>query len=133
MQTLFRLTLLLLAFVSNYFLCASPAVHVIAHLLNVEWYNNSRLGVYDALSTALSDLADDPVLNTTYLNPIRNTDLVRDPTVSYDDDDKSGISNRPQSPVGLCSSRSSVSATVLEVDFLMLFITCSHLGHCSHR
>ena len=52
----------------------STAVHMIAHLLNVEWYNNSRQGVYDALSTALSNLEDTG--NTTYLNPIRITDLV---------------------------------------------------------
>lgn len=55
-------------------LCVSTAVHMIAHLLNVEWYNNSRQGVYDALSTALSNLED--AGNTTYLNPIRITDLV---------------------------------------------------------
>lgn len=52
----------------------STAVHMIAHLLNVEWYNNSRQGVYDALSTALSNLED--AGNTTYLNPIRITNLV---------------------------------------------------------
>lgn len=52
---------------------------MIAHLLNVEWYNNSRQRVYDELSTALSNLSDDPQLNTTYLNPIRITDLVSDP------------------------------------------------------
>lgn len=51
-----------------------PAVHTVAHLLNVEWYNNSRQGVYDELSTALSNLADTE--NTTYLNPIRKTDIV---------------------------------------------------------
>lgn len=50
------------------------AVHMIAHLLNVEWYNNSRQGVYDNLSTALSNLED--AENTTYLNPIRKTDIV---------------------------------------------------------
>lgn len=57
---------------------------MIAHLLNVEWYNNSRQGVYDNLSTALSNLADDPQLNTTYLNPIRTTNLVSYQTISYD-------------------------------------------------
>lgn len=57
---------------------------MIAHLLNVEWYNNSRQGVYDNLSTALSNLADDPQLNTTYLNPIRITSLVSYLTVSYE-------------------------------------------------
>lgn len=50
------------------------AVHMIAHLLNVEWYNNSRQGVYDELSTALSSLDDTNV--TTYLNPVRITNLV---------------------------------------------------------
>ncbi|KAM3866779.1 NADPH oxidase 1 [Diretmus argenteus] len=48
------------------------AVHIIAHLLNVEWYNNSRRGVYDGLSKALSDLEDTE--NTTYLNPFRDID-----------------------------------------------------------
>lgn len=47
---------------------------MIAHLLNVEWYNNSRQGVYDDLSTALSNLED--TNETTYLNPIRTKDLV---------------------------------------------------------
>lgn len=55
---------------------------MIAHLLNVEWYNNSRQGVYDELSTALSNLEDNPQQNTTYLNPIRITDLVSEPTIS---------------------------------------------------
>lgn len=58
-----------------YMIALMTAVHMIAHLLNVEWYNNSRQGVYDNLSTALSNLADDPQLNTTYLNPIRTTNL----------------------------------------------------------
>ncbi|XP_028816035.1 NADPH oxidase 1 isoform X2 [Denticeps clupeoides] len=47
------------------------AVHTIAHLLNVEWLNNSRHGVYDELSTTLSELGDEQ--NTSYLNPIRST------------------------------------------------------------
>uniref|UniRef100_A0A672JAR4 FAD-binding FR-type domain-containing protein n=1 Tax=Salarias fasciatus TaxID=181472 RepID=A0A672JAR4_SALFA len=57
-----------------YMIALMTAVHMIAHLLNVEWYNNSRQGVYDELSTALSNLADTD--NTTYLNPIRTTDLI---------------------------------------------------------
>lgn len=57
------------------------AVHMIAHLLNVEWYNNSRQGVYDKLSTALSNLEDTE--NTTYLNPIRKTDIVSDYSELY--------------------------------------------------
>ncbi|XP_023134087.1 NADPH oxidase 1 [Amphiprion ocellaris] len=56
-----------------YTIALMTAVHMIAHLLNVEWYNNSRQGVYDKLSTALSNLADTE--NTTYLNPIRITSL----------------------------------------------------------
>uniref|UniRef100_A0A668AAQ1 NADPH oxidase 1 n=1 Tax=Myripristis murdjan TaxID=586833 RepID=A0A668AAQ1_9TELE len=55
-----------------YMIGLMTAVHMIAHLLNVEWYNNSRRGVYDGLSTALSNLED--AGNTTYLNPIRSTD-----------------------------------------------------------
>ncbi|XP_028314778.1 NADPH oxidase 1 [Gouania willdenowi] len=56
-----------------YMIGLMTAVHMIAHLLNVEWYNNSRQGAYDKLSTALSNLDDTD--NTTYLNPIRTTDL----------------------------------------------------------
>ncbi|XP_039976430.1 NADPH oxidase 1 [Xiphias gladius] len=56
-----------------YMIALMTAVHMIAHLLNVEWYNNSRQGVYDKLSTALSNLEDTE--NTTYLNPIRKTDI----------------------------------------------------------
>ncbi|XP_072292785.1 NADPH oxidase 1 [Eucyclogobius newberryi] len=56
-----------------YMIALMTAVHVIAHLLNVEWYNNSRQGVYDKLSTALSDLGDTDT--TTYLNPIREKDI----------------------------------------------------------
>ncbi|XP_062281502.1 NADPH oxidase 1 [Scomber scombrus] len=56
-----------------YMIGLMTAVHMIAHLLNVEWYNNSRRGVYDKLSTALSNLDDTE--NTTYLNPIRTIDV----------------------------------------------------------
>ncbi|XP_056455946.1 NADPH oxidase 1 [Gadus chalcogrammus] len=56
-----------------YMIGLMTAVHTIAHLLNVEWYNNSRRRMYDPLSTALSDLPDGN--NTTYLNPIRNIDV----------------------------------------------------------
>uniref|UniRef100_A0A8C6KBZ3 NADPH oxidase 1 n=1 Tax=Nothobranchius furzeri TaxID=105023 RepID=A0A8C6KBZ3_NOTFU len=56
-----------------YMIALMTAIHMVAHLLNVEWYNNSRQGVYDELSTTLSDLAD--MENTTYLNPIRTTNL----------------------------------------------------------
>lgn len=56
-----------------YMIALMTAVHMIAHLLNVEWYNNSRQGVYDNLSTALSRLED--TNDTTYINPIRKTDL----------------------------------------------------------
>ncbi|XP_076595193.1 NADPH oxidase 1 [Chaetodon auriga] len=56
-----------------YMIALMTAVHMVAHLLNVEWYNNSRQGVYDKLSTALSNLED--AENTTYLNPIRTTDI----------------------------------------------------------
>lgn len=62
-----------------YMIGLMTAVHMIAHLLNVEWYNNSRQGVYDNLSTALSNLADDDDQNTTFLNPIRITDQEIDP------------------------------------------------------
>ncbi|XP_030621946.1 NADPH oxidase 1 [Chanos chanos] len=55
-----------------YMIGLMTAVHTVAHLLNVEWYNNSIRGEYDRLSTALSMLEDDPDDNTTYLNPIRS-------------------------------------------------------------
>ncbi|KAM6953269.1 NADPH oxidase 1 [Aplochiton taeniatus] len=53
-----------------YMIALMTAVHVIAHLLNAEWYNNSRRGDYDDLSTALSKLEDTD--SSTYLNPIRS-------------------------------------------------------------
>ncbi|CAL8263260.1 unnamed protein product [Lota lota] len=56
-----------------YMIGLMTAVHTIAHLLNVEWYNNSRRGVYDQLSTTLSNLED--TNNSTYLNPIRNINV----------------------------------------------------------
>uniref|UniRef100_A0AAQ4R007 NADPH oxidase 1 n=1 Tax=Gasterosteus aculeatus aculeatus TaxID=481459 RepID=A0AAQ4R007_GASAC len=63
-----------------YMIALMTAVHMIAHLINVEWYNNSRRGSYDELSTALSNLEDDNGDDdddnaTTYLNPIRTTDI----------------------------------------------------------
>ncbi|CAJ1058866.1 NADPH oxidase 1 [Xyrichtys novacula] len=64
-----------------YMIALMTAVHMIAHLLNVEWYNNSRRGVYDKLSTALSNLED--TNSTTYLNPIRTTDVDAQQTPSY--------------------------------------------------
>ncbi|XP_029917796.1 NADPH oxidase 1 [Myripristis murdjan] len=64
-----------------YMIGLMTAVHMIAHLLNVEWYNNSRRGVYDGLSTALSNLED--AGNTTYLNPIRSTDVDAQQTPTY--------------------------------------------------
>ncbi|XP_029020568.1 NADPH oxidase 1 [Betta splendens] len=56
-----------------YMIGLMTAVHTIAHLLNVEWFNNSRQGVYDELSTDLSKLGDED--DTTYLNPVREKDL----------------------------------------------------------
>ncbi|CAK6964687.1 NADPH oxidase 1 [Scomber scombrus] len=64
-----------------YMIGLMTAVHMIAHLLNVEWYNNSRRGVYDKLSTALSNLDDTE--NTTYLNPIRTIDVDPQQTPTY--------------------------------------------------
>ncbi|XP_054453069.1 NADPH oxidase 1 [Anoplopoma fimbria] len=64
-----------------YMIALMTAVHMIAHLLNVEWYNNSRRGIYDDLSTALSNLADEE--NNTYLNPIRTTDVDAQQTPTY--------------------------------------------------
>ncbi|XP_054886313.1 cytochrome b-245 heavy chain-like isoform X2 [Poeciliopsis prolifica] len=70
-----------------YMIALMTAVHMIAHLLNVEWLNNSRQGVYDNLSTALSNLEDhieesensheenDSHHTTTFLNPIRKNDI----------------------------------------------------------
>ena len=47
------------------------AVHTIAHLFNMEWYNNSRQGLYDDLSTILS--------NKTNLNPVPSASTVSTP------------------------------------------------------
>uniref|UniRef100_A0A3Q0S0Y2 NADPH oxidase 1 n=1 Tax=Amphilophus citrinellus TaxID=61819 RepID=A0A3Q0S0Y2_AMPCI len=57
-----------------YMIALMTAVHTIAHLFNLERYNNSRQGVYDELSTTLSNLDDTE--NTTYLNPVRITKLI---------------------------------------------------------
>ncbi|KAJ3588426.1 hypothetical protein NHX12_012019 [Muraenolepis orangiensis] len=56
-----------------YMIGLMTAVHTIAHLLNVEWYNNSRRGEYSGLSTALSELEDNGT--TTYLNPVRHIEI----------------------------------------------------------
>ncbi|XP_034037623.1 NADPH oxidase 1 [Thalassophryne amazonica] len=64
-----------------YMIALMTAVHTIAHLLNLEWFNNSRRGVYDELSTALSSLSDTE--NTTYLNPVRTTDIDAQQTPTY--------------------------------------------------
>uniref|UniRef100_UPI0037E86F97 NADPH oxidase 1 n=1 Tax=Semicossyphus pulcher TaxID=241346 RepID=UPI0037E86F97 len=64
-----------------YMIALMTAVHMIAHLLNVEWYNNSRRGVYDKLSLALSNLEDTG--NTTYLNPIRTISVDAQQTPTY--------------------------------------------------
>uniref|UniRef100_A0A3B5MEK9 NADPH oxidase 1 n=1 Tax=Xiphophorus couchianus TaxID=32473 RepID=A0A3B5MEK9_9TELE len=53
-----------------YMIALMTAVHTVAHLLNVEWLNNSRQGVYDKLSTS-----DDSDHKTTYLNPIRKNNI----------------------------------------------------------
>ncbi|XP_040029411.2 NADPH oxidase 1 [Gasterosteus aculeatus] len=73
-----------------YMIALMTAVHMIAHLINVEWYNNSRRGSYDELSTALSNLEDDNGDDdddddnaTTYLNPIRTTDINAQQTPTY--------------------------------------------------
>ncbi|XP_032383751.1 NADPH oxidase 1 [Etheostoma spectabile] len=64
-----------------YMIALMTAVHTVAHLLNVEWFNNSRRGVYGRLSTALSNLSDSE--STTYLNPIRRTDINAQQTPTY--------------------------------------------------
>ncbi|MGH0160271.1 UNVERIFIED_CONTAM: hypothetical protein FKN15_053107 [Acipenser sinensis] len=53
-----------------YMIGLMTAVHTIAHLLNLEWLNNSRQGDYDNLSTELSEIGDHS--NETFLNPIRS-------------------------------------------------------------
>ncbi|KAG5851845.1 NADPH oxidase 1 [Anguilla anguilla] len=58
-----------------YMIGLMTAVHTVAHLLNMEWFNKSRRGEYDELSTALSSLGgdgDDDDDDETYLNPIRS-------------------------------------------------------------
>ncbi|KAM6924272.1 NADPH oxidase 1 [Xenentodon cancila] len=56
-----------------YMIALMTAVHTIAHLLNLEWFNNSKQGVYDDLSTVLSSLEDED--DTTFLNPIPEVDI----------------------------------------------------------
>ncbi|XP_026878391.2 NADPH oxidase 1 [Electrophorus electricus] len=53
-----------------YMIALMTAVHTVAHLLNVEWYINSRHGKYGPLPGNLSALRDNRAKNTTYLNPI---------------------------------------------------------------
>ncbi|XP_011478240.1 NADPH oxidase 1 [Oryzias latipes] len=53
-----------------YMIALMTAVHTVAHLLNLEWLNNSKLGVYGKLSTALSNLEDEG--NETFLNPLQH-------------------------------------------------------------
>ncbi|KAF6732443.1 Cytochrome b-245 heavy chain [Oryzias melastigma] len=55
-----------------YMIALMTAVHTVAHLLNLEWLNNSKLGLYDELSTALSRLEDER--NETFLNPLQHID-----------------------------------------------------------
>lgn len=53
-----------------------PAVHTIAHLLNVEWFIGSRHGLYGPLASNLSMLEDEQEDNTTFLNPIQSDSTV---------------------------------------------------------
>ncbi|XP_060783509.1 cytochrome b-245 heavy chain-like [Neoarius graeffei] len=55
-----------------YMIGLMTAVHIIAHLLNVEWFISSREGRFGPLARNLSILADDKEDNTTYLNPIQS-------------------------------------------------------------
>ncbi|TRY56898.1 hypothetical protein DNTS_031024 [Danionella cerebrum] len=55
-----------------YMIALMTAVHTVAHLLNAEWYTNSRAGLYGPLAGNLSMLDDSSELNTTYLNPFRS-------------------------------------------------------------
>uniref|UniRef100_A0A3P9HTL7 NADPH oxidase 1 n=1 Tax=Oryzias latipes TaxID=8090 RepID=A0A3P9HTL7_ORYLA len=57
-----------------YMIALMTAVHTVAHLLNLEWLNNSKLGVYGKLSTALSNLEDEG--NETFLNPLQHIEAV---------------------------------------------------------
>ncbi|XP_037316496.2 NADPH oxidase 1 [Pungitius pungitius] len=64
-----------------YMIALMTAVHTIAHLINVERYNNSRLGDNSELAKELSELEDSD--NTTYLNPIRTTNVHPQQTPTY--------------------------------------------------
>ncbi|TNN72713.1 Cytochrome b-245 heavy chain [Liparis tanakae] len=63
-----------------YMIALMTAVHMIAHLFNVERYNENRRDTSDELGMALAELEDSH--NTSYLNPIRNieTDAQQTPT-----------------------------------------------------
>ncbi|XP_056294934.1 NADPH oxidase 1 [Pseudoliparis swirei] len=64
-----------------YMIALMTAVHLIAHLFNVERYNDNRRNTDDELGMALAKLEDSH--NTTYLNPIRNIDTDAQQTPTY--------------------------------------------------
>uniref|UniRef100_A0A8B9GVF7 FAD-binding FR-type domain-containing protein n=1 Tax=Astyanax mexicanus TaxID=7994 RepID=A0A8B9GVF7_ASTMX len=55
-----------------YMIALMTAVHTVAHLLNVEWFINSRHGRYGFLAGNLSALEDDEDDHETFLNPVQS-------------------------------------------------------------
>uniref|UniRef100_A0A8C8VPB9 NADPH oxidase 1 n=1 Tax=Pelusios castaneus TaxID=367368 RepID=A0A8C8VPB9_9SAUR len=58
-----------------YSIALFTAVHIIAHLCNFEWYNDSQQAADGSLSSILSDLHQDEESNK-WLNPIRSNNTV---------------------------------------------------------
>ncbi|XP_064422719.1 NADPH oxidase 1 [Latimeria chalumnae] len=56
-----------------YMIALHTVIHIIAHLLNAEWFNDSQQATDESLGAVLSDLGD--VDNETFVNPIRKEDI----------------------------------------------------------
>lgn len=109
---------------------ALTAVHTVAHLLNLEWLNNSKLGVYGKLSTALSNLEDEG--NETFLNPLQHIEAVSPPAESKEEPFKGRASMCPlysqdpqQKPIKFAfTSIAGLTGVVITLS-LILIITSS--------
>ncbi|XP_007889497.1 NADPH oxidase 1 [Callorhinchus milii] len=54
-----------------YMIALHTAIHIVAHLLNFEWFNDSQQSTQKTLDAVLSDIGSN---NGTWLNPIRSDD-----------------------------------------------------------
>uniref|UniRef100_A0A3B3IDP9 NADPH oxidase 1 n=1 Tax=Oryzias latipes TaxID=8090 RepID=A0A3B3IDP9_ORYLA len=113
-----------------YMIALMTAVHTVAHLLNLEWLNNSKLGVYGKLSTALSNLEDEG--NETFLNPLQHIEAVSPPAESKEEPFKGRASMCPlysqdpqQKPIKFAfTSIAGLTGVVITLS-LILIITSS--------